>query len=112
MKTGRPKNAELTVSSAEQAELERLIRARTTPQAVVFRARIVLLCASGESNSVVARELETTGATVANWRGRFIDLRVDGLFNEPRPGRLRSLDDERVTSVIQDALTKRQNKLK
>lgn len=107
MRTGRPKNAELTVSSAEQAELERLIRARTTPQAVVFRARVVLLCASGEPNSAVARELETTGATVAKWRDRFIHLRVDGLFNEPRPGRPRSLDDERVTSVIQDALTKR-----
>lgn len=54
MRTGRPKNAELTVSSAERAELERLIRARTTPQAVASRARVVLLCASGESNSAVA----------------------------------------------------------
>lgn len=53
MRTGRPKNAELTVSSAEHAELERLIRARTTPQAVAFRARVVLLCASGEPNSAV-----------------------------------------------------------
>ena len=107
MRTGRPKNAELTVTSEEQTELERLIRARTTPQAVAFRARIVLLCASGESNVAVAHELETTQATVRKWRDRFIELRVNGLFNEPRPGRPRSLDDERVASVIQQALTKR-----
>jgi transposase len=55
-----------------------------TAQALALRARIVLLCAEGRSNTEVARRVQVTLATVGKWRQRFLLLRLDGLLDEPR----------------------------
>jgi transposase len=65
-----------------------------------LRARIVLLCAAGLSNSEVARRLHVTGATVGKWRQRFVPLRLDGLLDEPRPGTPRRLSGAAVERVL------------
>jgi transposase len=69
-------------------------------QALALRARIVLLCASGLSNTEVARRLHLTGATVCKWRQRFVQFRLDGLLDEPRPGTHRRLSDAEVERVL------------
>jgi FixJ family two-component response regulator len=83
-RTGRPK-AELVLSTEERQVLERLTRRRKSAQAIALRARIVLACATGATNQAVAAELKVNGATVGKWRQRFVDRRLERLFDEPRP---------------------------
>lgn len=103
MAMGRPKS-ELILSEAEQAQLSSIARSRSTPAALVQRARIVLACASGEPNNAVAERFETTEATVGKWRRRFVKNRIQGLYDELRPGKPRTIDDERVAALIRKVL--------
>ena len=64
------------------------------------RARIIVACAEGLDSKVVARRLHVTPATVCKWRGRFVRQRLDGLYDEPRPGAKRTITDEQVEAVI------------
>lgn len=99
MRTGRPKQA-LTVSGEERASLERWTRRAKTAQSLALRARIVLACADGASNVSVAKQLNTTGATVGKWRERFRQRGLEGLLDEPRPGAPRTVTDEKVEEVV------------
>src|SRR5712691_1034392 len=99
MRTGRPKVA-LIVTDDERRRLESLAhRARSAPH-VARRARIILACAGGRDSKVVAQRLHVTPATVGKWRGRFVQHRLDGLYDEPRPGAPRTITDEQVEQVI------------
>ena len=99
MRTGRPK-AELTVKDEERTVLERWTRRPTTGQALARRARIILSCATGKTNSAVAKELGVDQTSVGKWRARFIAHGVDGLLDEPRPGAPRSITDAEVERVL------------
>jgi transposase len=103
MRRGRPKTP-LTVSNEEREVLERYVRRGTTAQNLVLRARIVLCCAEGQDNNVVARQLRTSTQTVGKWRQRFLRDRLDGLLDEPRPGVPRTITDEQVEAVIVETL--------
>src|SRR5258705_13388752 len=99
MRTGRPKGA-LIVTDEERGRLDSLAhRSRSAPH-VARRARIILACADGTDSKVVARRLHVTPATVCKWRGRFMTHRLDGLYDEPRPGAKRTITDEHVERVI------------
>jgi transposase len=100
---GRPK-APLVLTGEERQTLERWARRRTSAQAVALRARIVLACAEGATNVAVAEQLGTWPQTVAKWRGRFVRERLEGLADEPRPGRPRTIADDQVEQVIVKAL--------
>ncbi|QFU85954.1 IS630 family transposase [Amycolatopsis sp. YIM 10] len=95
-----PKLPELVLSEDEAGMLRCWTRRRKTAQALALRARIVLRCAEGGSNSEIAAELGITRATVAKWRSRFVTDRLDGLLDEARPGRPRTITDEQVEAVI------------
>ena len=96
---GRPK-APLVLTEEERETLERWARRRTSAQAVALRARIVLACAQGATNVAVATQLGIWPQTVAKWRGRFVRERLEGLADEPRPGRPRTIADDQVEQVI------------
>lgn len=99
MRTGRPKLA-LVLSQKETEVLESLARrSRTAPQQA-RRARVVLACASGLDNKVVAGKLRLTPFTVGKWRARFVRERLEGLSDEPRPGAPRKVSDAQVEDVI------------
>jgi transposase len=99
VRTGRPK-AELVVKEEERAILERWTRRPTTGQALARRARIILGCATGKTNSAVAQELGVDQTNVGKWRARFIAQGVDGLLDEPRPGAPRTITDAAVERVL------------
>jgi len=99
MAIGRP-IAVLRLSDDEHDMLERWARRPTTAQALAQRARIVLACASGRTNTRVARELRLTKQTVGKWRSRFVDARLDGLLDEPRPGTPRRISDAQVEQMV------------
>lgn len=100
---GRPKQA-LVMAEDERVQLESMVRSRSLPNALTQRAKIVLACAAGASGAAVARRFETTNATVGKWRRRFIERRVSGLYDELRPGKPRTIDDERVAGLINTTL--------
>ncbi|MCA1679283.1 MAG: IS630 family transposase [Actinobacteria bacterium] len=90
----------IELSDEERTELEAWTRRRTSAQALAQRSRIVLLAAEGLKNTEIADRLEISRATVAIWRSRFAEHRLDGLLDEPRPGRPRTITDEQVEEVI------------
>lgn len=96
---GRPKS-ELVLSNAERAQLTALTLRRKTAQALALRARIVLGCADGMENKAVAARQRVTPRTGSKWGARFVQLRLDGLLDAPRPGAPRSTDDARVDAVV------------
>lgn len=99
MALGRP-IPKLIIAPSERDTLLRWNRRRRTAQGLALRSRIVLECARGRPNSVVAKELGVIPATVGKWRRRFVDKRLDGLLDEPRPGAPRRISDNDVERVI------------
>lgn len=96
---GRPK-APLVVTDTERAELVRLTKRAHVNRALAFRARLVLACADHPLNTAVARRYRTTNSTVGKWRRRFLESRLDGLYDDPRVGAPRRISDEAVEAVI------------
>ena len=99
MPRGRAKPL-LVLTGEERETLERWARRPTTAQALAQRARIVLRCATGQPNQVVARDVGVTRLTVGRWRQRFVTKRLDGLLDEPRPGAPRKITDGEVERVV------------
>ena len=100
---GRPMAA-LVLSDKERSYLERQARRRRVARSLSDRCRMILRCADGLTNKAVAIELGVHEHTVGKWRRRFLKERIDGLSDEPRPGRPRTLSDEKVAAVIERTL--------
>jgi putative transposase len=103
-------DAALTLQREQRLELERVARSRRTPQAVAQRVRIVLLTAEGMAPSVIGEQLGVSQPTIRKWRARYAEEGLAGLRNEPRPGRPRTLDDQRVADLLNQALQTRPSK--
>jgi putative transposase len=106
MAIGRPK-AELVLSEEESVQLSSLARSRSLSHALVARAKVILWSAEGVSNSEIAGRLRWTQATVGKWRRRFLERRVQGLYDELRPGRPRSIEDEQVAALLKRTLSRK-----
>jgi transposase len=85
--------APLGLDEVERAELTSLASRRSTAQALALRARIILACAEGEQSKVVAAGLAIDPDTVSKWRRRFAEHRLEGLWDEPRSGTPRTIED-------------------
>jgi transposase len=92
--------APVELSADERAQLESWTRRPTSAQALALRSRIVLLAADGLKNTEIAAELGIHRNVAGKWRSRFLEHRLDGLTDEPRPGRPRTISDEQVEEVI------------
>lgn len=99
----RPK-LPLHLSTEQKAELQRLVRAPSTPQKIVRRARIALLAAEGKDNRQIAVELQTSHVTVGQWRQRVLDLGLAGLQEAARPGRPQTLPTAKVQTVLNEVV--------
>lgn len=99
MRTGRPK-AELMLTTEERHLLEQWTRRSKTAQALARRARLVLARARGKTDHTVAAECNTMGQMVGRWRRRFVERRLDGLLDEPRPGTPRRTSDAEMERVL------------
>ena len=90
----------MSLAAHEREALERWARRPKSAQALAQRARVVLECAAGRPNTVVAQRLGLTHQTVGKWRQRFLARRLDGLLDEPRPGAPRQVDDPQIERVL------------
>jgi transposase len=86
--------------------LEKVVRAPTSPQRLVHRARIVLLAADGCSNSEIAQRLRANRSNVVKWRQRFVDRGYEGIAHDaPRPAApSQRLPPEKVKAVVEATL--------
>jgi transposase/transposase-like protein len=98
-RTGRPKT-ELILSEEEREQLLRWSRRAKSSQALALRSRIVLGCGDGLDNKTVAERVGCSANTVSKWRARFAMSRLDGLVDEPRPGRPATITAEQVEDVV------------
>jgi transposase len=92
--------AEIVLTDGEREVLERWARRPKSSQALALRCRIVLAAAEGQQSTEIAAALGCNKSTVGKWRGRFAQRGLDGLHDEPRPGKPRSINDEDVERVI------------
>ena len=98
-RTGRPKT-ELILSDEEREQLLRWSRRAKSSQALALRSRIILACGEGLDNKSVAEQVGCSANTVSKWRARFLEPRLDGLVDEPRPGRPPTITAEQVEEVV------------
>jgi Winged helix-turn helix len=94
----RPFASPVELAPDVRAQLEALVRARSTPQALVFRCRIVLRAAADDNpaNHQIAAELDCDRHTIGQWRERFVARGLQGLQDAPRSGRPRSFSPRRT----------------
>jgi putative transposase len=100
---GRPKPV-LLLNPEESQQLRAVATSRSLPHGLVRRAQIILLSASGMNNQAIAARLDLNPVTVGHWRRRFLQQGLSGLHDELRPGRPRSISDERVATLIRKTL--------
>src|ERR1041385_3420912 len=100
---GRP-IAPLVLSAQERTYLERQVRRHRVARSLSERCRVILRCADGLASKDVAAELCLHEHTVGKWRRRFLKDRCEGLLDEARPGRPRTIDDDQVAAVIERTL--------
>jgi transposase len=103
----RPKAA-VVVTDEQRRTLDWMACRGWTAGPLARRARIVLACATGLDNRVVAQTLQTSERTVCRWRQRFIHDGLAGLLDEPRPGAPRTIDDTQVEAVLARSLERPQ----
>ena len=94
----------LTLTDEQRDQLQGVARSTSLPHGLVLRARMILASAEGLTNRAVAERVGASPQAVGKWRRRFLELGVQGLHDELRPGRPRSYDDEKVAQVISRAL--------
>lgn len=103
MRTGRPK-APITLSKAEHEQLKAIANSRSLPHALVNRVRIVLMAAEGIPNDTIAERIGLSRQMVCKWRRRYVQQGLSGLHDELRPGRPRSISDEKVAALVRKTL--------
>ena len=97
----------IVLTEDERGQLESYVRSRSIPSGLSRRFRIVLLSADGLNNMEISKKIGVSRASVGKWRKRYLDKGLEGLHDELRPGRPRSVSDERVAEVIHRTLESR-----
>lgn len=105
-KRGRSAPA-IALTKDERNRLESYVRSRSMPGGLSSRFRIILLAANGLSNMEISERVGLSRASVGKWRKRYVENGLEGLHDELRPGRPRSVSDEKVAELIHKTLKTR-----
>ena len=103
MRTGRPKSV-LSLSEQEYEQLKAISNSRSLPHGLVTRAQIIVMAAQGATNRSIAQKLGFSAQSVCKWRQRYLEYGIEGIHDELRPGRPRSISDEKVAALIRKTL--------
>lgn len=105
----RIKQPDIKLSPEEGIELLRLVRGHNTPRKMVLRASIILGAAERKGNSSIAKDIHTSRPTVILWKRRFLEGRIKGLEDIPRPGRPSPIKEGKVQEIVATTLSKPEN---
>ena len=94
----------VAINEGQRAQLDAFARSRSLPHALVLRARIVLAAAEGKTSVRIAQDFGLTRHTVGQWRARFVERGIEGLYDEYRSGRPRSIEDEQISQLVKKTL--------
>ena len=94
------KAKEITLTTEERSQLDRLVRTHTTPKRMAERAQIALWAADGLTNTEIATKLRTRTARVCQWRVRFAKEGLEGLLDQPRSGQPRKYSAETERTIL------------
>jgi transposase len=97
----------IVLDDTEKASLTALTRKHGAPQSLAVRARTVLAAANRLTNKEIAAKLDVCAHTVGVWRKRFANDRIDGLYDEPRPGAPRRIGDDEIAATVRKTLETR-----
>lgn len=100
---GRPKQP-VNLKPEARLQLQSMAGSRSMPHGLVVRAQIVLMAAEGKSNSEIAHKLHLSKPTVGIWRQRYLDNGIQGLHDELKAGRPRTISEERVATLVRKTL--------
>jgi transposase len=89
-----------TLTPLEHDALRRLVARSRSARHLAFRAKIILRSAEGTPDSTIVREFRCSKDTVRKWRKRFLKKRIDGLYDEPRPGVERTISDDKIEEIV------------
>jgi len=103
MITGRPKQP-IVLQEEERVQLKAMAHSRSLPHGLVIRASLVLMAAEGVPNNRIAEKLDLSPQSVCKWRQRYLEQGPAGLHDELRPGRPRSISDEKVATLLRKTL--------
>ena len=103
MKTGRPKQP-VVLPDGDLLQLKAIARSRSMPYSLVVRVRTILMAAEGVDNKTISQRVGLSPQSVCKWRQRYLEHGLAGLHDELRPGRARSISDEKVASVVRKTL--------
>jgi len=106
MVAGRPK-APLVLAQEECLQVKSIASSRSLPHGLVQRARLVLMAGEGLSNAAISEKLQLSPQSVCKWRQRYLDQGLAGLHDELRPGRPRTVSDEKVAALVRKTLRTR-----
>ena len=95
---------QIQLTDEQREQLQAFARSRSLAHALVVRAKIVLMAADGQSDSRIAESISVSRTTVSKWRRRFLESAVQGLYDELRPGRPRSIGEQRIAELINTTL--------
>jgi putative transposase len=101
--TGKPAPV-VVLDSTQKEQLEVFAQSRSLGHSLVVRARIILEAARGQTNSAIARQVGFNEDTVGKWRIRYLENGIEGLYDEVRSGRPRSIGEDKIAQVIQQTL--------
>jgi transposase len=90
----------LVLTEEERERLQSLAHRARSQALLARRARVVLACGEGLDNHAVAKKLRCSPGMVSKWRNRFLKRRLEGLYDEPRPGAPRRIGDDQIEKVI------------
>lgn len=94
------KPQDFSINAASVDTLRGWLRSTRLPQGQITRAKIILALHAGKTPSEVADEQFVSSKTVHKWRNRFMESGIDGLLDEPRPGRPPTLDQKTINRVL------------
>ncbi len=103
MSLGRPRRP-IELPDEERLQLQAVAGSHSLPYSLVLRARVVLLSAAGVDNHTIGRKLSLSAQSVCKWRQRYITHGLEGLHDDLRPGRPRSISDEKVATLVRKTL--------
>ena len=94
----------VSLTDEERSQLRSYVRSRSIPSGLSMRFRVILFAADGFENKEISEKVGLSRASVGKWRKRFCEKGFEGLHDELRAGRPRSVSDEKVAELIHKTL--------